>query len=498
MSIPTRRAVHGAAPSSPSLPSDFASLGLLPAFVRAVADEGYSTPTPIQERAIPHAIEGRDLVACAQTGTGKTAAFVLPMLQRLGAEPRSGRIRALVVTPTRELAAQIAERVTAYGRHGAIRHVVIYGGVGQRPQEDALRKKPDLVVATPGRLLDLMGQGHIDLSQVRTLVLDEADRMLDMGFLPDVKRIIAAVPRERQTLLFSATMPGPIAELAKGVLRDPIRVSVTPQATAAETVTQTVYLVAKSEKRALLERLLRTSGIDRAIVFTRTKHGANRVAEQLSKAGIDALPIHGNKSQNARDRALSQFRSGVTPVLVATDLAARGIDVDGVSHVINYELPNVAEQYVHRIGRTGRAGATGAAFTFCDPAEERGLLADIEKMLGSRIPLAEGGRIESREPPRESRDAPRDRDSRDARPFRDDGRGPRPQRPVQGRPASPPARSAPSRSATASTGPNVTSGAARGPAPGAASSNEARATNDAPAAPRRRRSRRRYRGAKVA
>ncbi len=451
--------------------TDFASLGLVPALVRAVADEGYTRPTPIQVRAVPYAAAGRDLIACAQTGTGKTAAFVLPMLQRLAEEPRNGRVRALVVTPTRELAAQIAERVTAYGKGGSVRHTVIYGGVGQRPQEDALRQKPDIVVATPGRLLDLLGQGYLDLGGVRILVLDEADRMLDMGFLPDVKRIIAAVPKQRQTLLFSATMPAPIAELAKGVLIDPVRVAVTPKATAAETVTQSVYFVSKAEKRALLDRLLRTSGIDRAIVFTRTKHGANRVAEQLTKAGIDALPIHGNKSQNARDRALSAFRAGTTPVLVATDLAARGIDVDGVSHVFNFELPNVAEQYVHRIGRTGRAGASGAAITLCDPAEERGLLRDIEKLLGGGIPVAGGASTPASGPAHSGdigRAAPQVRGHaapRAAAPLRGD---------VQNRSPSAPR------------------------APGADAAGEARPqTSQEGDASRRRRSRRRYRGTRL-
>jgi len=367
----------------------FASLGLTAALVRAVASEGYERPTPIQEQAIPHLLRGRDLLGCAQTGTGKTAAFVLPTLQRLSRTPRTGRIRALVVAPTRELAAQIHERAVAYGRHLALRHAVVYGGVGQRNQEQALARKPDLLVATPGRLLDLMSQGLIRLDAVEVLVLDEADRMLDMGFIYDVKRIVAAVPRVRQTLLFSATIPSEIASLVASVLNLPVKVSVAPEVTTAETVEQTVYFVTRFEKRALLERLLKEQGATRALVFTRTKHGANRLAEQLSRSGIDATAIHGNKSQGARERALEGFRRGTTPVLVATDVAARGIDVDGVSHVFNYDMPNVAEAYVHRIGRTGRAGARGSAISFCD-IDERPLLRDVERLVKQRIPVAGG------------------------------------------------------------------------------------------------------------
>jgi ATP-dependent RNA helicase RhlE len=365
-------------------------LGLTEPFVRAVAQEGYDVATPIQVSAIPHALAGRDLLACAQTGTGKTAAFVLPVLQNLSAQPRNGKIRCLVVTPTRELAAQIGERARAYGRHVGLRSAVIYGGVGQRGQEDALRGKPDLLIATPGRLLDLMQQGLVRLDGIEILVLDEADRMLDMGFINDVRRIVAAVPVKRQTLFFSATVPGPIAKLASSILRDPVSVSVTPKVTTAETVTHAVMFVAKADKRVALERVLRTEGALRTIVFTRTKHGANRIAEQLTRSGIEALAIHGNKSQGARERALASFRAGTIPVLVATDLAARGLDIDGVSHVVNFELPNVAESYVHRIGRTGRAGATGSAISFCDP-EERPLLRDIERFIGAKIPTLGGG-----------------------------------------------------------------------------------------------------------
>ncbi|HVH40688.1 MAG TPA: DEAD/DEAH box helicase, partial [Labilithrix sp.] len=356
----------------------FASLGLTQELVRAVAQEGYTSPTPIQERAITPVLEGRDLLGCAQTGTGKTAAFVLPVLQRLTRSPRSGKVRALVVAPTRELAAQIDERITAYGRHLGLRHAVIYGGVGQRAQEEAIRRRPDILVATPGRLLDLMEQGVLRLDGIEILVLDEADRMLDMGFINDVRRIVAAVPKQRQTLLFSATIPAPIAHLVASVLREPVRVDIAPEVTTAERVEQCVYFVGKADKRHLLERLLREEKAERSIVFTRTKHGANRLAEQISRGGIRAEAIHGNKSQGARERALEGFRGGSIPVLVATDLAARGIDVDGITHVFNFDLPNVPESYVHRIGRTGRAGASGRAIAFCD-SEERPLLRDIDR-----------------------------------------------------------------------------------------------------------------------
>jgi ATP-dependent RNA helicase RhlE len=378
-------AVAGAGESASK--TTFAELGLTNELLRALAQEGYQRPTPIQERAIAPVLQGRDLLGCAQTGTGKTAAFVLPILQRLARTPRTGSIRALVVAPTRELAAQIDERVSAYGRHLGLRHTVIYGGVGQRAQEQALRQRPDILVATPGRMLDLMDQGFVRLEGVEILVLDEADRMLDMGFIHDVRKIVAAVPKERQTLLFSATIPAEIARLVASVLRDPVRVDIAPEVTTAERIDQCVYFVPRAEKRALLERILREDGAGRSIVFTRTKHGANRLAEQLSRSGIRAEAIHGNKSQGARERALDGFRSGSLPVLVATDLAARGIDVDGVSHVFNYDLPNVPESYVHRIGRTARAGASGRAIAFCD-AEERTLLRDIERFVKKSIPVA--------------------------------------------------------------------------------------------------------------
>ena len=372
----------------PAKVSAFAALGLSAPLLKAVASEGYETPTPVQQRCIPHVLEGRDVLGCAQTGTGKTAAFVLPILQRLAAQPKSGRIRALVLAPTRELAAQISERTWAYGKNLGLTNTVIYGGVGQRGQEDALHRKPDILIATPGRLLDLMEQGYVKLDAVEIFVLDEADRMLDMGFIHDVRRIVREVPVKRQTLFFSATMPPAIAELSSRILINPVRIEVVPQATTAEKIEQTVHHVSKRDKRALLEIVLRAEGVHRALVFTRTKHGANKLVEQLDRANIRAAAIHGNKSQGARERALEGFKNGDIPVLIATDIAARGIDVDGITHVVNYDLPEVPEQYVHRIGRTARAGAGGRAIAFCDE-EERGLLADIEKVIRQRIPLAE-------------------------------------------------------------------------------------------------------------
>jgi ATP-dependent RNA helicase RhlE len=367
--------------------SPFAPLGLIAPLLRAVVEEGYTQPTPVQTQVVPHALAGRDVLACAQTGTGKTAAFVLPILQRLtAAGPSTGRIRVLIVAPTRELAAQIDERVAAYGRYLSIRHTVVFGGVTQHRQEVALQRAPDVLSATPGRLLDLMQQGFVKLDGVTHFVLDEADRMLDMGFINDVRRICSALPKVRQTLLFSATIPPAIESLARGMLVDPARVSVTPAVTTAPTVEQSVVFVEKADKRAMLERVLRASGVERALVFTRTKHGANRLLEHLGRAGIDSAAIHGNKSQGARLRALEAFRDGTTRVLVATDLAARGIDVDGISHVINFDLPADAECYVHRIGRTGRAGAVGRAISFCD-RDERGLLADIERLIRHRLPV---------------------------------------------------------------------------------------------------------------
>lgn len=364
--------------------SPFSRLGLSAQLVRALIEEGYATPTSVQIEVVPRALEGRDVLACAQTGTGKTAAFVLPILQRLAAEPRTGDIRALVLTPTRELAAQIAERVAAYGRHAQLRHALVYGGVSQRAQEHALRAGPDVLVATPGRLLDLMNQGIVRLGAVRCFVLDEADRMLDMGFVHDVRRISSALPRSRHTMLFSATMPPAIESLARSMLVDPARVAIQPAVRTPVAVEQSVMFVAHADKRAALERVLHEDAVERAIVFTRTKRGANRLSEHLFRSGIGSAAIHGNKSQSARERALEAFRRGSTRVLVATDVAARGIDVDGVSHVINFDLPIEAESYVHRIGRTGRAGATGRAISLCD-RDERGLLMRIERLIRRRL-----------------------------------------------------------------------------------------------------------------
>jgi len=367
--------------------SSFDDLGLNEPILRAVRAEDYTTPTPIQVQAIPHLLQGRDLLGCAQTGTGKTAAFALPILQRLAAERRPAGARgcrALILTPTRELAAQIETSFAVYGRHLPLSRAVVFGGVGQGPQVKALGRGVDILVATPGRLLDLMGQGCIRLDRLEVFVLDEADRMLDMGFIQDVRKVILTLPAKRQTLLFSATMPAEIARLADGMLTDPVKVAAQPVASTVERVEQRVMFVEKADKRPLLDRLLRDEAVGRALVFTRTKHGANRVAEQLARAGVAADAIHGNKSQTARTRALERFRSGAGRVLVATDIAARGIDIDGITHVINYDLPNVPESYVHRIGRTARAGAAGVAISFCD-GEERAYLRDIEALIRMRI-----------------------------------------------------------------------------------------------------------------
>jgi ATP-dependent RNA helicase RhlE len=370
----------------------FADLGLIETILRAVRAENYVTPTPIQAAAIPHLLAGRDLVGCARTGTGKTAAFVLPILQRLSAaKERAGAraCRALILTPTRELAAQIGDSFAAYGRHLPLTRAVIFGGVGQQPQVRALARGVDVLIATPGRLLDLEEQGHVRLDRLGIFVLDEADRMLDMGFIHDVRRILRMLPKRRQSLFFSATMPAEIAKLADQILTDPVKVAVDPVASAAPKIAQQVMFVEPAGKRALLARLLSDPAVDRALVFTRTKHGANRVVQELGRSGVEADAIHGNKSQTARIRSLERFRSGAGRVLVATDLAARGIDVDGVTHVINYDLPNVPESYVHRIGRTARAGRSGIAISFC-AAAERPFLRDIEALIASRIPVAGG------------------------------------------------------------------------------------------------------------
>ncbi len=367
----------------------FTDLKLSEPLLRALATEGYTTPTPIQAGAIPHLLEGRDLLGLAQTGTGKTAAFALPILQRLDANrvpapPKGARV--LVLAPTRELASQIDESFATYAKHIRLSHAVVFGGVGQGRQVDAMRRGVDVLVAAPGRLLDLMGQGHIDLSKVEVLVLDEADRMLDMGFVRDIRRIVATLPHNRQTLLFSATMPAAIAELAGSMLRSPVRVEVAPPSTTVERVRQTMMFVDEADKKAAIEMLVKSPKVARAIVFTLMKHEANKVAEHLVKAGVSAEAIHGNKSQGARERAMAGFRSGAVKVLVATDIAARGIDVDDVSHVFNFDLPNVPESYVHRIGRTARAGREGHAISLCS-AEQRAWLRDIEKEVGQAIPV---------------------------------------------------------------------------------------------------------------
>jgi ATP-dependent RNA helicase RhlE len=365
----------------------FADLNLIEPLLRSVQQEGYTTPTPIQQQAIPHVLAGRDLLGAAQTGTGKTAAFALPILQHLVQNPRPDRpLRVLVLAPTRELASQIGESFSTYGKYTPIKHVTIFGGVGQTPQVERLRRRPEVLVAAPGRLLDLMNQGFIKLSTIEIFVLDEADRMLDMGFIHDVRRIVAALPKQRQTLFFSATMPAEILDLAHSILRDPVSVAVTPVASTVDTIQQSVYFVGKKEKPALLRHLLEDTGMQRVIVFTRTKHGANKVVEQLERSGVRAAAIHGNKSQSARERALEDFKRGANRVLVATDIAARGIDVDDITHVVNYEFSHEPETYVHRIGRTARAGASGIAYTFVDP-EEVPMLRQIEKLIRKRIPV---------------------------------------------------------------------------------------------------------------
>ena len=366
----------------------FKELNLIEPIMHAVAEKGYVTPTPIQEQAIPPALEGRDLMGCAQTGTGKTAAFTLPILQLLSARPRTkGRrpIKALVLTPTRELAIQIDECCRDYARYTPIRHCVIFGGVNQRPQVDALQKGVDLLVATPGRLLDLIGQGYVTLDTIRFFVLDEADRMLDMGFIHDIRRILPLLPERRQTLFFSATMPESIAALAAKILRNPVLVTVTPPASVVETIAQTVHFAEKAEKSQLLIDLLSASDAQQVLVFSRTKHGADKLAKILNRAGIRSCAIHGNKSQNARVKAMNDFKSGECRVMIATDIAARGIDIDQLPLVINSELPEVAETYVHRIGRTGRAGHEGAAWSFCSE-DEFEYLCDIQKLTGLTIP----------------------------------------------------------------------------------------------------------------
>ncbi len=404
----------------------FHDFGLAEPLLRAIRAEGYESPTPIQTQAIPPAIEGRDVLGCAQTGTGKTAAFSLPVLHRLGPGGPQGRsgenrrpggpsrrgdhrrgggrrqadrgpdrpIRALILAPTRELAAQIGESLESYSRHTRLRHTVIFGGVSQRAQTNTLRSGVDVLVATPGRLLDLMQQGFIDLRRIEILVLDEADRMLDMGFIRDIRKIVAQIPTQRQTLMFSATMPKDIRQLADAILNSPTYVQVAAVSSPIESIEQSVYFMEKREKLTALKSFLREQTVLRALVFARTKRGADRIARDLTRDGIEAEAIHGNKSQNARTRAMRKFKSNSPPVLVATDIAARGIDVDEVSHVFNYELPHEPETYVHRIGRTGRAGASGLAISFCD-SQERSLLRDIERLIRRRVPTGPGSNNDS-------------------------------------------------------------------------------------------------------
>jgi len=398
-----KTAINPKPPVSTNTVTGFKKLGLIQSLLKAVEDAGYTTPTPIQWKAIPHVLAGKDLLGCAQTGTGKTAAFALPILQHLVEKVTAGiqkspsggksplekrRIRALILSPTRELAIQIEENFVVYEKYTGLKSTVIFGGVGQDPQVKALQSGVDVLVATPGRLLDLMGQGHVSINNVEIFVLDEADRMLDMGFIHDVRRVVKELPIKRQTLLFSATIPAEIVELAQSILNDPVEVRVSPEKVTLDEIAQSLYFVPKKQKVLLLIELLKDKKIIRALVFTRTKHGANQVVKKLVKAGIPALAIHGNKSQTARQKALGDFKQGDLRVLVATDVASRGIDVDNISHVIQYDLPNVPETYVHRIGRTGRMGAAGSAIAFCDDVE-KDCLKDIEKFIKKRVPVVE-------------------------------------------------------------------------------------------------------------
>ena len=370
----------------------FKDLNIIEEIQKALKEAGYTSPTPIQEESIPVLLKGRDFLGCAQTGTGKTAAFAIPILQNIEQNKNkvneSRKIKALILAPTRELAIQIEENFTAYSKYMNLKNTVIFGGVSQNPQTKILRAGVDILIATPGRLLDLIDQKYIDLSDVKHFVLDEADRMFDMGMVRDVRKIVAKLPKVRQNLLFSATMPSDVMQLVNSILKDPVRVEVAPVSSTIDTITQSVYFVEKKEKRSLLVHLLKDESIKSLLVFSRTKHGANNIVKDLAKTGTESQAIHGNKSQNARQLALSSFKEGKIRVLVATDIAARGIDVDGLSHVINYDLPDVPETYVHRIGRTGRAGNSGIAISFCD-SEERNALKDIEKLIGKNIPVME-------------------------------------------------------------------------------------------------------------
>jgi len=387
----------------------FKELELIEPILKALETEGYTNPTPIQEQAIPSALAGKDILGCAQTGTGKTAAFSIPILQLVCQSQLNGNftrgIKALILTPTRELAIQIDESIAAYGKNLRISHEVIFGGVSQHHQVMSLKKGVDILTATPGRLLDLMQQGFVHLKDIRFFVLDEADRMLDMGFINDVKKVVAKLPEKKQTLFFSATMPDEIEKLANTLLKNPVTIAVTPVSSTVEKIEQAIYFVEKENKKNLLQDLLQDSSIKSALVFTRTKHGADKVVKNLVKQGITSEAIHGNKSQNARQRALTNFKNGNTRILVATDIAARGIDVDGLSHVFNYELPNVPETYVHRIGRTGRAGENGMAISFCD-SEERAYLKDIQKLIKIELPVVSNHEYHSATPIKASSNQP--------------------------------------------------------------------------------------------
>ena len=366
--------------------NNFESLGLSKKLLQAVESEGYTTPTPVQEQSIPPLLAGRDVLGVAQTGTGKTAAFALPVLQVMSRSIPQGKrhIRALILSPTRELAAQIGERFSAYSENLNLNHKVIFGGVNQNPQVRALQKGLDILVATPGRLLDLIGQRHIDLSRVEFFVLDEADRMLDMGFIRDINKVLKLLPKRRQNLLFSATMPSSIADLAGSFLYNAVKIDVSPKEITVDRIEQKIMFVRKADKRRLLVQIIKSQKVKCGIVFTRTKHGANRLVKQLDQSGISAAAIHGNKSQGARTKALAGFKAGRIPILVATDIASRGIDVDGITHVFNYDLPNEPESYVHRIGRTARAGRSGVAYGFCDNSES-GYLVGIQQLIGTEI-----------------------------------------------------------------------------------------------------------------
>jgi ATP-dependent RNA helicase RhlE len=417
----------------------FKSLNLNATILKALHEQGYETPTPIQAKAIPPILEGKDVLGCAQTGTGKTAAFALPVIQRLSEMPvdktKRGAVhpRALILSPTRELAAQIGESFGTYGKNSGLSHAVIFGGVSQHHQVKAIHRGVDVLVATPGRLMDLMDQRIVTLKDVKVFILDEADRMLDMGFIQPIRRIAAAVPGGRQTLLFSATMPREIMHLADSLLKNPVKVSVAPVASTASLITQSVYQCAFHNKQALLELLLEEPGVDRAVVFTRTKHGADRVCQRLERDGIAAVAIHGNKAQNYRTRALDSFKSGKTRVLVATDVAARGLDVDNITHVFNFDLPMEPEAYVHRIGRTGRAGASGIAISFCDRAEFD-QLRQIERLTGKQIPRMETPVLPTNDHQREEREGrtPYRPDRRESRPQRSAPSGPSHGRPPRG------------------------------------------------------------------